>query len=189
MNDTPQGEQPDQEPIGGFLDSEEGKEWLERIKNLENAARRERISEQILPPPLVQDDIHISSLGRLTPPMVPEGFTLQPIQLPHDFGTNEEARKRMEEWMREHPLPRIFVREFSEQMEKRLRKHDAKKGFEDWLTAEPLDLAEELRYHLSALDLALLESEDGEVQKECADIANFAMMVARVCAQRDKDHR
>jgi len=66
---------------------------------------------------------------------------------------------------------------FAEQMVKRLDEHQHKGGWRDCTFAR---LIQELEGHVEDLHYNLLEQGRGEfeVVRECADIANFAMMIA-----------
>lgn len=76
------------------------------------------------------------------------------------------------------------VRKFAEQMELKLRTHDADRGPSGWRDSDVFWLASrilaEQRELLNALLRWPLSASDGSILKECADIANFAMMVSDV---------
>lgn len=71
------------------------------------------------------------------------------------------------------------VLKFAEAMEGKLAKNRHKGDREGWLKNDPWELFNRLRVEVKELDLALTHCQSpDEVLKECADIANFAMMVA-----------
>lgn len=80
------------------------------------------------------------------------------------------------------------VRAFAELMEQRLKENDHKPG---WKNDTPISLARRIREeYLELLDALAPDDDDsgvgdptnfsGDVLGECADVANFAMMVADV---------
>lgn len=75
------------------------------------------------------------------------------------------------------PKPRKAVRQFSYDMEEQLLINDHKRG---WEKEHHEYLNRELeRNHLSLINSLLLENQDKqEITKRCANIANFAMMIA-----------
>jgi hypothetical protein len=76
-------------------------------------------------------------------------------------------------------LVRPEVLKFAEQMERKLRENDHKGG---WRETDMLYLFGMLKEEVEELDIALegtMIAED--VLKECADVANYAMMLASNC--------
>ncbi len=68
---------------------------------------------------------------------------------------------------------------FAHAMERKLQQHRAKGGPEDWKLASAWDLLIRLRGELTELEIAIERRQDWEdVQKECADVANCAMMIS-----------
>ena len=74
------------------------------------------------------------------------------------------------------------VRKFAEQMELKLRTHDKDRGPQGWLKSDVYWLASRILIEQRELVKALLRwPQDIEaVASECADVANFAMMVSDV---------
>jgi len=71
------------------------------------------------------------------------------------------------------------VLKFAEAMEGKLAKNRHKGDREGWLKNDPWELLTRLKQETRELELALEFRQDPDsVLKECADIANFAMMVA-----------
>lgn len=71
---------------------------------------------------------------------------------------------------------RKVVAEHAERMEARLKEHEDKGG---WAESTFRFLMNELEEHVEDLEYALFEQGvQGSVQDECADISNFAMMIA-----------
>jgi len=73
------------------------------------------------------------------------------------------------------PTLREEVRWFARQMEKVLRDNDDKGG---WVHESTLSLVGKLLFEIGELADALENGNDEDVQKECVDIANYAMMIA-----------
>lgn len=67
------------------------------------------------------------------------------------------------------------VVEFSKQMENKLKKNDYKGGWSN-LSAEYLLML--LKKEVSELEAAIQSQSDTDIISECADVANFAMMIA-----------
>jgi hypothetical protein len=71
------------------------------------------------------------------------------------------------------------VLQFAHHMEAKLAQNRHKGDREGWLKADPWELFWLLRKEVRELDQAMTHCQTpDEVTKECADIANFAMMVA-----------
>ncbi len=71
---------------------------------------------------------------------------------------------------------RKSVEKHAERMEERLQEHEDKGGWEE---STFRFLISEMRLHLEDLNEALFEQGIfGSVENECADISNFAMMIA-----------
>jgi len=86
---------------------------------------------------------------------------------------------------------RESVDKFAELMENRLRENDHKGGWSnentDWLFKRLLDESDELKKAMDEYDVyqmaytprpGELQDRRRNVRKECADVANFAMMIA-----------
>ena len=86
---------------------------------------------------------------------------------------------------------RTEVKEFSEIMEYKLKENDSKGGWSeceiDWLIERMEGEIDELKNALwkrrndwgrSVSEGFIFVASDEDIQKECADIANFAMMIA-----------
>ena len=78
---------------------------------------------------------------------------------------------------------RESVKWFAEIMEQTLQKHDEARGSDGWLNADVDWLFERLQQEASELEEKIIKydyikSEALPIIKECADIANFAMMIA-----------
>lgn len=72
---------------------------------------------------------------------------------------------------------------FAEQMEKKLKKNDNKPH---WLDSSPDYLLERLCDEVKELMQARQHGKSPTfVIKECADVANFAMMIADMCNQKE----
>lgn len=78
---------------------------------------------------------------------------------------------------RRKPPVRLEVRRFSLLMELKLRKNDYKGGWQDVSAAKLLEL---LEGEVKELREALAEGDALDIAQECADIANYAMMIADV---------
>lgn len=67
------------------------------------------------------------------------------------------------------------IKDFADQMEKKLKENDNKGGWEEcskkWLLIG-------IEVELGELKQALEEGSVGDIVSECADIANFCMMIA-----------
>lgn len=66
---------------------------------------------------------------------------------------------------------------FAWAMESKLKAHDAAKGKQGWKRIKVLDLLDMLKLEIEELEAI---SRPDKVLNECADIANFAMMIADV---------
>ena len=91
---------------------------------------------------------------------------------------------------------RNTVRQFAEEMEKGLADHDGDRGERGWIDEGPTalfysleDEVEELREALNAVDWGEPANsyDQDAVRKECADIANFAMMIVDVVNDWDSE--
>jgi len=71
---------------------------------------------------------------------------------------------------------RSAVKKFAELMETKLRAHDHDYGPSGWTDADPVYLLKRISQELEELAAAMIHQRG--VKKECADIANFAMMIA-----------
>lgn len=67
------------------------------------------------------------------------------------------------------------VKWFAEQMESKLQENDHKGGWEE---CDPFWLLDRLKEEIFELKLSMARQENEDVIKECADVANFAMMIA-----------
>ncbi len=72
-------------------------------------------------------------------------------------------------------VPRPEVRWFAEQMESKLRENDHKNGK---LDDSPSELFKRMVQEVEEVDDAMRISGHGVIVQECADVANFAMMIA-----------
>ena len=80
--------------------------------------------------------------------------------------------------MTERKAPvRIEVRRMSLLMELKLRKNDHKGGWSDMTPSQLLDL---LETEVQELRGAINEGDPLDIAQECADVCNFAMMIADV---------
>ena len=75
------------------------------------------------------------------------------------------------------PFPREAARDFAISMEKQLAANDHKTG---WKREHHQDLSGAIFYHTEMLRKELIKSyrDETEVTKRCANIANYAMMIA-----------
>jgi NTP pyrophosphatase (non-canonical NTP hydrolase) len=78
---------------------------------------------------------------------------------------------------------RESVKWFAEKMEQKLQKHDKKKGPDGWLNEDISWLIDRLKEEVNELeekifDFDYSEKETLKLINECADVANFAMMIA-----------
>ena len=83
--------------------------------------------------------------------------------------------------MPEEVKPRPALAEFAVFMEETLRKHDDEKGERGWVTDSSCSVAsllDALQVEVNELKDAYRECDPGRVEAECADVANFAMMIA-----------
>lgn len=78
---------------------------------------------------------------------------------------------------------RPAVAAFAQIMEEKLRKHDGDYGPEGWRAASLRRLQHLLQEELDELQRSLQNHDllAVDVARECADVANFAMMIADVC--------
>ncbi len=85
-----------------------------------------------------------------------------------------------------HAIPRSEVQWFAEQMEVKLRANDHKGGWRDESLFYFVNrIADEWRELNHTVDLATMhEVSPQDIIAECADIANFAMMLADVVKQK-----
>jgi NTP pyrophosphatase (non-canonical NTP hydrolase) len=67
------------------------------------------------------------------------------------------------------------VKRFAEVMERKLQENDHKGG---WRGEHPAWLLGRLLEEISELEEALRQANRRAIERECADIANFAMMIA-----------
>ena len=74
---------------------------------------------------------------------------------------------------------RDAVKEFANAMEKKLQKHDHDRGVEGWKQDATADLLGWLKNEVVELEVALISEDKSneEIGEECADVANFAMMI------------
>ena len=80
---------------------------------------------------------------------------------------------------------RESVKWFAGIMEQTLQKHDENKGSDGWLSCDVLSMFEDLKKEVDELEKLIIKydyvkSEELLIIKECADIANFAMMIADI---------
>jgi NTP pyrophosphatase (non-canonical NTP hydrolase) len=85
----------------------------------------------------------------------------------------EEDARKIAEWE-----CRREVRQFAKVMESRLRANDHKPGWKQDIAPA---LFRRLQEEAAELDGAIDFGTPGEIAKEAADVANFAMMIADVC--------
>lgn len=71
-------------------------------------------------------------------------------------------------------MPRKVIQEFGKEQEKILKNNDYKR---DWLHVSINYLLSRLNDEIYELKEAVLEGTDKEIQHECVDVANFAMMI------------
>ena len=83
------------------------------------------------------------------------------------------------------------VAAFAQLMEQKLRKHDDDRGTRGWSSMTPMDLCwrldrevDELKHSLCCLGAG---SDLSDVAGECADVANFAMMIIDVLEQLENE--
>ncbi|MCP4488980.1 MAG: hypothetical protein GY820_16960 [Gammaproteobacteria bacterium] len=76
-------------------------------------------------------------------------------------------------------MPREFVNNFAEAMERKLQKHDDEKGDTGWLDNNcPVKfLLSQLKEELEELEDSIAEVMPEHARQECVDVANFAMMI------------
>lgn len=85
---------------------------------------------------------------------------------------------------------RYHIMQFSTEMEENLRKHDKDKGRCGWVDMDPKVLLEKLMGEILELSDALIEYPNinhKEIIDECADVANYAMMIANIARRRRND--
>ena len=78
---------------------------------------------------------------------------------------------------------RQSVKWFAEIMEQKLKKYDAVRGSDGWLNDTQLSLFDRLEEEVKELKKELLKWDSESSLKtiqECADVANFAMMIADI---------
>ena len=81
--------------------------------------------------------------------------------------------------------PRACVQWFATMMELKLQKHDNKSG---WINSTPEELMDRVWNEFEELTQALVTDADPrDIIKECADVANFCMMIADLMKRRLKD--
>lgn len=73
------------------------------------------------------------------------------------------------------PAVRVEVRRLSLIMELKLRKNDYKGG---WAEMSPSQLLDLLKVEVQELEEAIAAGDPLDIAQECADIANYAMMIA-----------
>jgi len=78
---------------------------------------------------------------------------------------------------RRKPAVRLEVRRLSLLMELKLRRNDHKGG---WQHMTPMELLERLEGEVRELRQAIYEGDPLDIAQECADVANYAMMIADV---------
>ena len=81
---------------------------------------------------------------------------------------------------------REAVRKFAERMEEKLAKNTHKGNRDGWLDETISWLASRLVLEVGELMVAIQECPQNEIARECADVANFAMMIADHCRE-DED--
>ena len=94
-----------------------------------------------------------------------------------DIGWGKGEPPRVPEGATRRPAVRLEVRRFSLLMELKLRKNDHKGG---WSTVTPFTLLDLLEGEVKELREALRHGDPLDIAQECADVANYAMMVADV---------
>jgi NTP pyrophosphatase (non-canonical NTP hydrolase) len=100
----------------------------------------------------------------------------------------EELRKSNESKLSLEPInshePRACVQWFAEMMELKLQDNDTKDG---WKNCSPEDLLDRVGDEFEELTNALLvDANPRDIIKECADVANFCMMIADIMKGRVK---
>ena len=100
---------------------------------------------------------------------------------------------KVEAWLKRQGkcFPREPVRWFAEQMEQKLREYDASRGKRGWVDdigpggpEEMLEfLFERLRDEIDEVDRAMGDASTKNIIRECADVANFAMMIADIARE------
>ena len=73
--------------------------------------------------------------------------------------------------------PRGIIEHFSEMMEMRLQGFDDERGVHGWANESDIHMFDRLIETVYSLKQGLLTNDKEKVLKECADIANFAMMI------------
>lgn len=84
---------------------------------------------------------------------------------------------------------RFHIMQFSTAMEENMRKHDEDKGRHGWFKMDPKTLLEKLMGEVLELSDTLVEYPNTNSQKiidECADVANYAMIIADIAKRRKK---
>jgi len=71
--------------------------------------------------------------------------------------------------------PRVSILDFAEDMERKLKANDHKGG---WLFTDTMLLLTRLEQEVVELRQAYMNNEWERIVDECADVANFAMMIA-----------
>jgi NTP pyrophosphatase (non-canonical NTP hydrolase) len=77
--------------------------------------------------------------------------------------------------MAEHITLRAEVQEFAQLMEKELRANDHKSG---WRSMKTKWLLARIKDEVAELEAALASGDVDKIASECADVGNFAMMLA-----------
>lgn len=93
------------------------------------------------------------------------------------FAEPGEGRKAVPSAPGRKPAVRMEVRRLSLLMELKLRKNDFKGG---WANSTPEDLLAALKVEVRELEEAISAGDPLEIALECADISNYAMMIADV---------
>jgi len=83
---------------------------------------------------------------------------------------------------------RFHIMQFSTEMENKMRKHDKDKGTHGWVDMNPKMLLEKLMGEVLELSDELIEYPDttrySNIIDECADIANYAMMISDIARRK-----
>jgi len=83
---------------------------------------------------------------------------------------------------------RFHIRQFSTEMEDKMRKHDEDKGTHGWVDMDPRMLLEKLMGEVLELSDELIDYTNSSkyinIIDKCADVANYAMMIADIARRK-----
>lgn len=83
---------------------------------------------------------------------------------------------------------RFHIRQFSTDMENKMRKHDEDKGTHGWVSMDPKILLEKLMGEVLELSDEMIDypktTKYDKIMEECADIANYAMMISNITRKK-----